>query len=130
MAGRYLIDTNVVIELLANRAWAISRIKLQDAMFLSVIAYGELLFGIANSVHREANRSRLDRLLVDWQLVPCMVETGEFYASIRSQLKRDGRPIPEHDIWIAATAMQHDLTLVTRDDHFDHIENLRVERWA
>ncbi|HEV8045487.1 MAG TPA: PIN domain-containing protein [Rubrobacter sp.] len=44
-------------------------------------------------------------------------------------MRRIGRPIPENDIWIAATALQHGLVLVTRDSHFEHVEGLRVERW-
>jgi tRNA(fMet)-specific endonuclease VapC len=44
-------------------------------------------------------------------------------------LRIKGRPIPENDIWIAATARQHDLTLVSRDRHFAEVDNLRWEQW-
>ena len=40
-----------------------------------------------------------------------------------------GRPIPENDIWIAAIALQYDLTLITRDTHFGEVDNLKVESW-
>ncbi|HFE66754.1 MAG TPA: PIN domain-containing protein, partial [Chloroflexi bacterium] len=40
-----------------------------------------------------------------------------------------GRPIPENDIWIAALAIEHELTLVTRDAHFEEIEQLDIEAW-
>jgi len=40
-----------------------------------------------------------------------------------------GSPIPENDMWIAALAQQHHLTLATRDRHFDNIEGLFVEKW-
>jgi tRNA(fMet)-specific endonuclease VapC len=40
-----------------------------------------------------------------------------------------GQPIPENDIWIAALARQHELTLVTRDKHFADVESLVVEAW-
>jgi tRNA(fMet)-specific endonuclease VapC len=38
-------------------------------------------------------------------------------------------PIPENDLWIAALARQHALTLVTRDAHFTGVRGLVVERW-
>jgi tRNA(fMet)-specific endonuclease VapC len=40
-----------------------------------------------------------------------------------------GKPIPENDIWIAAIAEQHQLTLVTRDSHFQHVDGLVIEQW-
>jgi len=44
-------------------------------------------------------------------------------------LRKKGRPIPENDIWIAAIAFQHDLTLVSRDEHFEEVEDLKLEKW-
>jgi predicted nucleic acid-binding protein len=40
------------------------------------------------------------------------------------QLKRAGSPVPDNDLWIAALALQHDLLLVTRDQHFQRIPQL------
>lgn len=51
------------------------------------------------------------------------------YAETKTALRRKGKPIPENDIWIAAFALANDLTLVARDEHFDHVDGLRVERW-
>jgi tRNA(fMet)-specific endonuclease VapC len=59
----------------------------------------------------------------------CDVETARHYGRVRNELRRKGRPIPENDIWIAATARQHDLILVTRDPHFDEVEGLPIEAW-
>jgi tRNA(fMet)-specific endonuclease VapC len=41
----------------------------------------------------------------------------------------NGQPIPENDIWIAAIAEQHGLTLVTKDAHFNAIDHLKIEKW-
>jgi tRNA(fMet)-specific endonuclease VapC len=51
-------------------------------------------------------------------------ETAEHYARLFVQLKRAGTPIPDNDLWIAALALEHDLTLVTRDQYFQHIPQL------
>ena len=48
---------------------------------------------------------------------------------IKNRLKEKGRPIPENDIWIAAIAQQHNLILVTLDDHFNEVENLETIAW-
>jgi tRNA(fMet)-specific endonuclease VapC len=50
------------------------------------------------------------------------------YAEIRSYLRARGLLIADNDLWIAATALTHDLTLVSRDAHFDRIPGLRVLR--
>jgi tRNA(fMet)-specific endonuclease VapC len=44
-------------------------------------------------------------------------------------LRLKGRPLPENDIWIAALALQHNLTLVTRDAHFQEVEHLKIVVW-
>jgi tRNA(fMet)-specific endonuclease VapC len=46
-----------------------------------------------------------------------------------SRLRTIGRPIPENDLWIAALALQHHLTLATRDQHFQHVARLSLEAW-
>ena len=50
-----------------------------------------------------------------------------YYAKIKAQLKQNGHPIPENDIWIAACAMAYDLTVVTADKHFSFINGISIE---
>jgi tRNA(fMet)-specific endonuclease VapC len=50
--------------------------------------------------------------------------TAEQYARLFVQLKRAGTPIPDNDLWIAALSLQHQLTLITRDQHFERIPQL------
>jgi tRNA(fMet)-specific endonuclease VapC len=52
------------------------------------------------------------------------------YGEIRGALRRIGRPIPENDVWIAATALRYDLMLVSRDSRFEHVADLELERWG
>jgi tRNA(fMet)-specific endonuclease VapC len=52
-----------------------------------------------------------------------------YYGQIRASLRKRGRPIPDNDIWIAATAQHHQLTVVSRDPHFKEIEHLPLEVW-
>jgi len=54
--------------------------------------------------------------------------TAERYATISVDLKRKGLPIPTNDMWIAASALRHDLALFTYDGHFKHISGLLIGR--
>ena len=51
-------------------------------------------------------------------------DTAEHYARVFVQLKRAGTPVPDNDLWIAAMTLQHDLVLITRDQHFERIPQL------
>ena len=56
-------------------------------------------------------------------------ETADWYAQIRHDLKKQGRPIPGNDIWISALARQHALEIVSRDTHFDHVPDVHRVGW-
>jgi len=61
--------------------------------------------------------------------VGCDAVTAQQYGRIKNDLRAKGRPIPENDIWIAAVAVQHGLTVVSRDDHFTEVTDLLCEVW-
>ncbi len=62
-------------------------------------------------------------------VLPCDTDTASFYGLIKKRLLEKGKPIPENDIWIAAVAYQHSLTVISRDDHFNEVEKLKFETW-
>jgi tRNA(fMet)-specific endonuclease VapC len=55
--------------------------------------------------------------------------TARVYADVRRELKIASRPIPENDIWIAALARQHGLDIVSKDDHFEHVNGVTRFSW-
>ena len=55
--------------------------------------------------------------------------TAKIYGELYAALLNKGKPIPINDVWIAASAKQHGLTLITKDKHFAEIEGLDVEFW-
>ena len=61
--------------------------------------------------------------------MPIGTNTAERYGEIKDILRSKGRPIPYNDIWIGALALQHGLTLVSRDEHFGEIEGLDLQKW-
>ena len=90
---------------------------------------GELFYGAFNSANIDQNVHRMEAFLRDAVAIPCDNATARFYGEIKTWLRHKGRPIPDNDIWIAATAKQHSLSLVTRDEHFGEIDNLNLIRW-
>lgn len=129
MSGRYLLDTNIVIALFANDESVKERLEKAEEVFVSSMVMGELFYGAHKSARVGENISRIAVFAHGNTILGCDVETSRLYGEIKYALSMKGRPIPENDIWIAAIAMQHGLSLVSRDSHFDEIDNLKVEVW-
>ena len=129
MSGRYLLDTNILIALFADEAAVKSRLAQADEVFIPSIAIGELFFGARKSGRIQENLAYIDELAIASIILACDTDTARHYGEIKYALRLKGRPLPENDIWIAAIAFQHDLTLITRDKHFIEIEGLRTETW-
>jgi tRNA(fMet)-specific endonuclease VapC len=55
--------------------------------------------------------------------------TANIYGRMKTELAAAGKLIPENDIWIAATAKEHGLPLVTRDQHFLFVSGLTIFKW-
>jgi len=129
-AGRFCIDTNAVIDFLEGEEILVRMIrKGHEELLLSSIVVGELLFGARNSTRAEENLERYRRFIHHCEVRPIDGETSEVYADIRKKLRSDGFKIPDNDIWIAATAVQHDAVVLTKDQHFSHIQGIRVRGW-
>lgn len=129
MSGRYLLDTSVAVPILNGTLDLAPRRGPNVEIYLNAIVVGELCFGAEKSDRVDANLAAIARLLATCPTIPCGEATGRSYARLRQRLRQRGRPIPENDLWIAATAVEHGLLLATRDEHFAEIEGLVVETW-
>jgi tRNA(fMet)-specific endonuclease VapC len=129
MSGRYLLDTNIVIALFAGDPAVSEPISFVGYAALPVVALGELAAGAMYSTRVNENLKRLLAFSDTVPLLHCNRETAFAYAELSVSLRRKGKPIPENDLWIAALAKQHDLTLVSRDMHFEAVDGITWERW-
>ncbi len=129
MNGRFLLDTNIAIALFANETEIRDNLSEAEEIFVPCFVIGELYFGARKSSHVTDNLLRVDEFAASSVVLSCDTETARNYGEIKNALRIKGRPIPENDIWIGAIALQSDLVLVTRDVHFDEIENLKVIHW-
>lgn len=127
--GRFLLDTNILIALLNDEEAIRSNLVHPREVSISVVALGELFFGAAKSVKRIENIARIERFVSGRSIIVCDIEIAKEYGSIKKLLKEKGRPIPENDLWIAATAKYKGMILVTRDHHFDEVDGLTTTDW-
>lgn len=118
-----LPDTNVLIDLLGGDRSFERELSAAERILVTPVIAGEFLAGIGKSardaVRRHAFESFLDDPVVEF--APHDRETGVYYASVHRFLRKAGTPIPQNDVWIAASALQHGATVLTRDAHFSAI---------
>jgi tRNA(fMet)-specific endonuclease VapC len=129
MPNAFLLDTNAVIGLLNREPELIRLISEIAEVYVPAIVIGEFYFGAENSGRVEANLKRVDEFVAGNTILNCDVNTARVYGRVERQLRVKGRRIPENDIWIASVALQYQLTLLTRDAHFDAVENLSIQSW-
>ncbi len=96
---------------------------------IPVIVLGEFRYGIAQSKRRASYEAWLDSSLIHFDILSVTDETAVAYAALRLALKRSGRPIPANDAWIAALALQHRLSVLSLDEHFDVVPGLNRRGW-
>lgn len=101
-----------------------------DRLCVNSVVLGELLGGFAAGGREARNRAELARFLDSprVEVLPVTANTADSYALVFAALRRKGQPIPSNDLWIAATALEHGLALLTLDAHFSHVEGLRTGR--
>jgi tRNA(fMet)-specific endonuclease VapC len=129
MSGKYLLDTNIIIALFADDPAVRESLERADEVFVPSIALGELYYGAQKSGRPTENLARIDDFARASVVLGCNSDTARRYGDTKNVLRAKGRPIPENDLWIASIAIQHDLTLVTRDAHLHQIEGLRIQLW-
>jgi len=134
MEARYLLDTNICIYIRQKRPEQVLRrfrVLRSGEAALSVITYGELLYGVAKSTNQAVAAARLRELLDLLPALPMPETAGAAYGAIRAELEAGGTMIGNNDLWIAAHAVAAGLTLVTNNEkEFRRIQALKVENWT
>lgn len=126
LTGRMLLDTSIAVAYLNQESAVVDFVHGAGEVFVTVTVLGELYHGAQRSERSAENVVRVDRLASRVPVLPCDTGTARVYGSIKTALRRLGTPIPENDVWIASVALQHGLTLASRDQHFHFVQGLRV----
>lgn len=126
---RVLLDTSAYSAFLRGHPGVKLAIQRADEIYVNAVMLGELLAGFVRGGREERNREQLQTFLASPRVNVLGVdeETAERYAVILKSLWEAGTPIPTNDIWIAASAMQHGLRLVTTDSHFRKVTQIIVD---
>jgi len=130
MTPSYLLDTDVFSLMVKGQDEALN-VRMQTLAkgeaVLSVITTGEYFYGIA---HAPVSALREKRLMDFLGVLPLDAEVSISYGAIRADLRAKGTPIGPNDLWLAAQAKAHGLTLVTRNTReFKRVKGLKVEDW-
>ena len=129
----YLLDTNACIKLLNGSSRPLlARLRGHAASEIRVssVTRAELLYGARHSARVAENLRVLTAFFAPLVSVPFDDACAEEYGGIRASLAAAGRPIGPNDMLIAATALAHDLTLVTHNlREFSRIPALKIEDW-
>ena len=133
MSARYMLDTNICIYLRQNRPPEVTarfrQMQHGDAV-LSVITYGELLYGAERSQQRSNALESLSRLISLLPVLPLPGEAAAVYGEIRAALETRGERIGGNDLWIAAHAKSTGPTLVTINEReFKRVPGLKIQNW-
>ena len=124
-----ILDTNALSAFVDGDPAVGEVLRYQARACIPVIVLGEFRYGIAQSRHRFAYERWLTAQLGNFDVLPVTDETAISYAALRVTLKQRGTPIPANDAWIAALALQHRLPVLSRDQHFDAVPQIRRQGW-
>lgn len=131
-----LLDTNAVSAAMQDHsrlAHYLAMLESESSLFLSAVVEGEIRFGIAR-LARGTKRTRLlnvfSQILATFhEVLPVTRATAHVYSRIKAQTFIAGKPLSDNDLWIAASALEHELVLVTGDAAFRAVPGLAVEDW-
>ena len=126
---RLLIDTSAYSAFMRGNSNVLGLIQRAEQIFVNAVVLGELNAGFRLGKRFKRNRELLDRFLSSPRVssLPLDDDTALRYADIVEHLRGVGSPIPSNDLWIAATAMQHGLILVSTDRHFLRVPQVSKE---
>ena len=129
---RQLLDSSAYITFKKRHPEIVETLSRAEKIWVSPIVLGELRAGFLHGSKRERNEREL-RILLESPRVSVLAvneETSERYATIRVALKKAGTPVAANDIWIAASAMQHGLPILTSDRDFQKISQVIVRHFS
>jgi len=134
MKPTYLLDTDVFSLMVKGQDEALN-VRMQTLAkgeaVLSVITTGEYFYGVAHAPVSALREKRAQRLMDFFGVLPLDAEASISYGDIRADLRAKGTPIGPNDLWLAAQAKAHGLTLVTRNTReFKRVKGLKVEDWS
>jgi tRNA(fMet)-specific endonuclease VapC len=129
----FMLDTNICIYLIKGKYPAIEKTlytKAPTDVCLSSITVAELYAGVNKSQAPEKAIAALESFLAAFDVLDFDFEAAVVYGELRATLEKIGTPIGPQDLFIAAHALSQNLVLVTHDNDFQKVKNLKTEDWT
>jgi len=129
----FLLDTDTIIYSLKGNECVVRNLERHqyDTLKISVISLMELYFGAYKSERTNANLAKVRRIEKSIPTITVDFFISETFGMIKSQMESQGTPLDDFDLIIAATALAHNLVLVTNNQkHFRRIDGLKLENWT
>ena len=126
---KVMMDTSAYTAFLRGSPEVKEAVQQADAIVFNPVVLGELIAGFLKGRNERKNRAILKDFLSSPRVIVAEIdeETSERYAVIVQSLRMKGTPIPTNDLWIAASAMQHGLKVLTTDKHYLEVPQIITE---
>lgn len=129
----FLLDTDTVIYMSKGRPQVLEKVREHTAegLRISIVTLMELYYGAYKSQRPTVNMARVRLLETGLVILPLSPEIADVFGMQKAALEKVGTPLDDFDLAIAATALLHNLILVTNNQrHFQRIEGLRLANWV
>lgn len=126
---KLVLDTNIYVDFAAGVSETVDLIATHgETLFLPSIVLGELHYGFMKGQREQANERKLQQFISRLKVQIIQVDAGvaRKYASIYLSLRSKGTKIPINDVWISACCMEAGGTLLTRDRHFQYVDQIEA----
>lgn len=126
---KVMMDTSAYTAFLRGSLEVKEAVQQADEIVFNPVVLGELIAGFLMGRNERKNRAILKDFLSSPRVIVAEIdeETSERYAVIVQSLRMKGTPIPTNDLWIAASAMQHGLKVLTTDKHYLEVTQIITE---
>lgn len=124
---KLVVDTNIYCDFAEGISQTVDILAtVGQELYIPAVVIGELFYGFLKGRRRIANEQKLDEVihLMEIQIIDITRAVASKYGLIYLSLVQKGKKIPLNDVWIAACCMEVGGTLLTRDQHFNHVDQI------
>ncbi len=121
-----VVDSNIIIDIMKGDAHVAARFQAFHIPCITPVILSELYFGAYRSANPSKNIAKIRMATQRCRILVMNESTADSFVAIKLALQAKDKPIPENDIWIAASAIQYQFAVYTNDAHFSNIDDLQL----
>jgi len=124
---KIVLDTNIYCDFAEGLPDAVDAVATYgQSIFIPSVVLGELFFGFMKGSRQQFNEKKLRQVVsrLKIEIIDVNTDVARKYATIYLSFQKKGIKIPINDVWIAACCMEMGGTLLTRDKHFELVDQI------